>query len=172
MPDWSTSLPPLPLLDNCRETLAYNVIRTAMEAGEAFLILLTLSHSSLTAPLRVTSDAVTTTSRGDSFAPSCLNCRCPTTMKAAHPRHALPSTTLTCRLLRSLPSAPPVLIEIVRAADPDTVEARFSDFRLSGVSYDARVVEGRLGIEDFTAEPYPSAAFSPGLFRGFFKPLR
>jgi hypothetical protein len=70
--------------------------------------------------------------------------------------------------VRSLTSAPAVLIEIVRAADPDTVEARFVDFKLANVTYDAQVVEGDLTVEDFTAEPFPSASFSPSLFPGLF----
>ncbi|MFH1158065.1 MAG: DUF1833 family protein, partial [Pseudomonadota bacterium] len=40
----------------------------AAETGEAFLILLTLNHASLSAPIRVTSDGVETTSRGNVFA--------------------------------------------------------------------------------------------------------
>jgi hypothetical protein len=70
--------------------------------------------------------------------------------------------------VRSLTSAPALLIEIVRAADPDTVEARFADFRLTNVTYDAHLVQGDLTVEDFTTEPFPAAVFSPGLFPGLF----
>jgi hypothetical protein len=59
-------------------------------------------------------------------------------------------------------------MEIVLASDPDTVEAKFVDFKLTNVTYDAHVVQGDLTIEDFTAEPFPAASFSPSLFPGIF----
>ena len=53
-------------------------------------------------------------------------------------------------------------------AAPDVVEARFEDFRFTDISYDSQVIEGDLSVEDFTAEPYPAACFSPSLFPGLF----
>ena len=58
--------------------------------------------------------------------------------------------------------------EIVRRAAPDVVEARFDDFRFTNISYDSQTVSGDLGVEDFTAEPYPAGQFSPALFPGLF----
>ena len=70
--------------------------------------------------------------------------------------------------VRQLTSSPSVTIEIIRAAAPDVVEAVFQDFRFTNISYDSHVVEGDLTVEDFTAEPYPAASFSPSLFPGLF----
>ena len=56
----------------------------------------------------------------------------------------------------------------VRRAAPDVVEARFDDFRFTNISYDSQTVSGDLGVEDFTAEPYPAGQFSPALFPGLF----
>jgi len=72
------------------------------------------------------------------------------------------------KAVRSLSSAPSVLIEIVRVETPDVIEAQFQDFRLTNVTYDSQVVEGNLSIEDFTMEPFPSAVFAPGNFPGLF----
>ena len=72
------------------------------------------------------------------------------------------------RALRSLGTAPLVLIEIVRTAEPDVVEAKCEDFRLMNVSYDANLVQGNLTIEDFTAEPFPAGTFTPGYFPSLF----
>lgn len=152
-------------------TLAARMALNAQETGEAFLILLTLSHPSMQAPLRVTSDAVETQSRGESFVPFPFELTLPDDDGNGAPQARLAIDNIDrqiVRSLRELGSAPFVLIEIVRAAEPDTVEARFADFRLTDVTYDSRVVEGILGIEDFTAEPYPANVFSPGLFPGLF----
>lgn len=152
-------------------SLAARAALNAPETGEAFLILLTLSHAQLPEPLRVTSDAVETISRGNSFAPFPFELSLPDDDGDRSPEARLTIDNIDrqiVRAVRSLPSAPAVLIEIVRAADADTVEARFEDFKLTNVSYDSQVVEGYLSIEDFTAEPFPAFLFSPGLFPGLF----
>lgn len=152
-------------------SLAARMALNAQETGEAFLILLTLSHPAMQEPLRVTSDAVETQSRGESFAPFPFELTLPDDDGNGAPQARLAIDNVDrqiVRALRELGSAPFVLMEIVRAADPDTVEARFVDFRLTDITYDSRVVEGILGIEDFTSEPYPANVFSPGLFPGLF----
>jgi hypothetical protein len=53
--------------------------------------------------------------------------------------------------LRQIQAAPTVTMEVVRASEPDLVEASFPFFRLLDVRYDALVVEGELGVEDLTA---------------------
>jgi hypothetical protein len=143
----------------------------APETEEAFLILLTLSHPGLAAPLRVTSDAVDTDSRGETFAACPFDLALPDDSDARAPRARLSVDNVDraiVQAVRSLESPPAVLIEIVRAAAPDTVEARFADFRLVNVTYDAHLVQGDLCVEDFTTEPFPAAIFSPSLFPGLF----
>ena len=143
----------------------------AGESGDAFLVLLTLSHASLSPPIRVTSDSVDTVSRGDNFIAFPFEISLPDDEDRRPPRARLGIDNIDRRIVqavRSLSAAPAVLIEIVRAAAPDTVEARFVDFRLTNVTYDSSVVEGDLTVEDFTTEPFPSASFSPSLFPGLF----
>ena len=152
-------------------SLAARAALNAPETGEAFLILLTISHAQLALPIRVTSDSVVTESRGDSFAPFPFELSLPDDNDGRSPEARLVIDNIDRQIVRAvrlLPSAPLVLIEIVRAAAPDTVEARFEDFRLTDVSYDSQAVEGNLTVEDFTAEPFPAFLFSPGLFPGLF----
>lgn len=143
----------------------------AAETGEVFLVLLTLAHAGLAVPIRVTSDAVTTVSRGNSFMPFSFDLVLPDDQDGRTSRAWLVIDNVDRQIvqaIRNLSSSPTVLIEIVRAAAPDTLEAQFIDFKLVNVSYDAQRVEGVLTIEDFTAEPYPAASFSPSLFPSLF----
>ncbi len=143
----------------------------APETEDIFLILLTISHEGMSGPVRVTSDAVDTVSRGNSFVPFPFDLVLPDDQENRSPRARLVIDNIDRQIvqaLRDIATAPAVLIEIVRAADPDVVEARFVDFRLTNVSYDAFRVEGDLTIEDFTSEPFPAAIFSPNLFPGLF----
>lgn len=152
-------------------SLAARAALNAQETGDAFLVLLTLSHPQLAEPLRVTSDAVATVSRGHDFIPFPFELSLPDDAHNASPEARLAIDNIdrqVVRAVRQLNSAPYVLIEVVRAAEPDAVEAQFHDFRLTDVSYDSRVVEGNLSVEDFTAEPFPAFLFSPGAFPGLF----
>lgn len=152
-------------------SLAARTALNAAETGEAFLILLTFTHPGLAAPIRVSGDAVETVSRGETFAAYPFDLLLPDDGEGKSPRARIVIDNIDRQIMaavRSLQSAPTLLIEIVRAADPDTVEAVFHDFRLQNVTYDSQAIEGDLSIEDFTAEPYPAASFSPSLFPGIF----
>lgn len=143
----------------------------APETGEVFLVLLTIDHPDLGAPIRVTSDAVDTVSRGETFVAFPFELTLPEDGEDRPPRARLRIDNVDRRIVqavREIASAPTVLMEVVRAADPDTVEAAFPEFRLRDVSYDALVVEGELSLESFLAEPYPAGIFSPAEFPGLF----
>lgn len=143
----------------------------AAGTGEAFLILLTFSHADLPEPVRVSSDAADTDSRGMTFTAYPFDLSLPDDEDNRSPRARLAIDNVDrqiVRTIRELKTSPTVTIEIVRAADPDTVEAVFSDFRFINIMYDSRVVEGDLTVEDFTAEPFPAATFGPNIFPGLF----
>lgn len=143
----------------------------AAESNDTFLVLLTLSHADLAEPLRVSSDGQDTLSRGNNFIAYPFELSLPSDEDNRAPRAHLTIDNVDRQIVqavRTLTSAPTALIEIIRAADPDTVEAKFEDFKLTNVFYDAHTVEADLTIEDFTAEPYPAASFSPSLFPGIF----
>jgi hypothetical protein len=143
----------------------------APQTGEAFVVLLTLSHASLDTPLRVAGSDTVVFSRGDEFTPYPFALTLPDDAARQSPEARLVIDNVDRQImaaLRGLSSAPAVTIEIVRAAAPDVVEARFDAFRLGQVSYDSRLIEGILSLEDFTAEPFPAGSFSPGHFPGLF----
>jgi len=143
----------------------------ASETAEAFLILLTIDHADLTQPIRVSSDGVDTTSQSNTFVAFPFDLTLPDDMDNQAPRARLTIDNIDRQIvqaIRDIGGAPSVKIEIVRAADPDTIEASFPDFKLENVSYDAMTVQGELTLEDFTAEPFPARVFSPADFPGLF----
>lgn len=141
------------------------------ETAEAFLILLTLDHESLNNPIRVSSDAVDTESRGENYTAFPFELILPDDRENTAPRARLVIDNVSRDVLsaiKSLNSAPTMKIEIVRGSDPDTVEAIFPDFRLTNIKYNVLTIQGDLSLEDFTAEPYPSMIFSPSTFPAIF----
>jgi hypothetical protein len=143
----------------------------AQETGEAFLVLLTIDHVDLASPVRVSSDSVDTQSRGETFVAFPFRLSLPDDGDDRPPRARLAIDNVDRTIvqsLRQIDSAPRVLIEVVRGADPDAVEAVFPDFELSNARYDALTVQGELTLESFLREPYPAALFTPANFPGLF----
>lgn len=143
----------------------------APETSEVFLVLLTLHHAEMPVPVRVCNNGADITSRGEIFIAYPFQLTLPDDEDNRPPRARLAIDNVDRQIVqavRSLTSSPSVTIEIIRAAAPDTVEARFEDFRFTNITYDSHRVEGDLTVEDFTAEPYPAAGFSPSLFPGLF----
>jgi hypothetical protein len=143
----------------------------APETADAFIVLLTINHASLPQPICVTSDEVITVSNGTSFVPFPFDLTLPNDLDSKSYRAKLVIDNIDrsiVQAVRALTTAPTVLIQIVRAAAPDVIEAQFVDFTLTNVTYDAYRVQGDLTVEDFTAEPFPAAIFSPGLFPVLF----
>lgn len=143
----------------------------ASETGEAFLVLLTLSHAQLAAPIRVTTDAVATVSGGETFNPF------PFTVQLPSERgDQLAGATLVIdnidrsvvTAMRSIGSAPTVEVKVVLASDPDTVEAGPFTYTLKNAKYDALTVEGDLAFEDILNEAFPGGSFVPFTHPGLF----
>ena len=142
------------------------------DTSEVFLTLLTIDHDSLAAPIRVSSDSVDTVSNGNTFIAFPFNLALPDDTDNASPRARLTIDNIDRTIVeavRSINTAATVLIQIVLASDPDTVEISFIDFKLTNITYDDIVVTGDLTVENFTAEPFPSATFSPSLFPGIYQ---
>jgi hypothetical protein len=61
-----------------------------------------------------------------------------------------------------------ILLELVLSGSPDTVEASFSDFYITSVTYDAQKISLSLDMINLSREPFPCYSFTPGYFPGLF----
>jgi hypothetical protein len=141
------------------------------ETSEAFLILLTLTHADLAGPIRVVNNAVDVVSGGDTFLAFPFRIRLPSDTDERPPRATLQIDNVDRQIvtaIRTVTGAIGVLMEVVLASDPDTVEASFPDFTLRQVTYDALVVQGELSLEPVVLEPFPAQRFTPSAFPGLF----
>lgn len=71
-------------------------------------------------------------------------------------------------IIRDIQSPPRVLIELVLTSTPDVVEASFSGFYISNISYNADSVTCELAMTDYAVEPFPCFTFTPQYFPGIF----
>lgn len=142
----------------------------AQETGEAPLVLLTIDHPDLAAPIRVTSDAVDTVSRSETYVAFPFRVALPDdTEEAARAQLEIDNVDRQIvQALRSIASPPTVRLEVVLASTPDLVEAGPFDFQLEEARYDALVVSGELAFEPVLDLAVPGDSMSPGLFPGLF----
>ena len=143
----------------------------AGETGEAFILLLTISHAQLAAPIRVAHNSQDVTSRGNVFAAYPFQIDLPAQDPERPPRVRLAIDNVDLaivRSLRSISSPPAVTLEVVLASAPDTVEAGPFAMTLAGATYDANAIEGDLAFEDVLNEAFPGDRFTPANFPGLF----
>ncbi len=141
------------------------------ETGEAFLVLLTISHDDLAQPIRVVNNQENITSNGNLFVAFPFEIELP-----GSGGNSLPEVTLRIdnvdrqivQAIRSISGAPTVTLEVIMASTPDVIEAGPYEFTLRNATYDALAVEGRLQFKDILNEPYPADSFTPSGFPGLF----
>lgn len=147
---------------------------TAQETGEALLPLLTISHPDLAVPLRLVRNQVDVTSRGETYTAFAFDVTLPDDVDDHPPRASLVIDNISLELvdlMRSLREPPEMLLELVFAGTPDTVEASWQAFLLDQPSWDAKTIEASLVLEETLLEEVPFHAFTPGFFPGVFKAL-
>ena len=153
--------------------LSESFLRSAFsqETDEVWLILLTLSHPDLTDDIRVVHNPETITSRGQDYIGFAFDLTLPSDTEDRAPVAELRIDNVSLEIaqaVRSISSAPTVTIEIIRAADPNTVEISLTGFTLRNVRWDALAVSGSLALDDISIEPYPAGSFTPASFPGLF----
>lgn len=143
----------------------------APETGEAVLALLTMDHPNLSDPLRFTSDAQMTTSRGNDYLAYPFDIVLPSEEEEEVSSVQLQIDNVDREIVkqvRGLSGPLDVTLEVVLASDPDNVQVGPIDFELSKVTYNRLVVKGKLSFENLKQEAFPKDRFTPEDFPGLF----
>jgi hypothetical protein len=123
-------------------------------------------------PIRVTSDAVNTVSRGNTFIqyPFLLTIPTDDDLQPARARITIDNVDRSIiTSLRNIGTTPAtLLIEIVTSQAPDTVEFSSGNLTLRNVQGDAVSVTGVLGFEEILAKGFPGDTVSPLNVPGVF----
>lgn len=139
--------------------------------GGGFLELLTLSHSTLSEPLRFVNNIENVESRGETFIAFPFRVTLPNDADRSPPAARLELDNVSrqiAQIIRQITTPPTILIEIVRIDDFDTVEQVFPPFQLRNVRYSALTVSGELTVDDIMREPFPQRSFTPSEYPGLF----
>lgn len=133
------------------------------------LILITISHASLSEDIRVVNNKAAVTSGGLEYIAFPFEIQLPDSKEDSQPSAKLTICNVSREIgtaIRLISTPPSVTLTIVRQDTPDIVEAQFVGMRLNNVKYDKMTVTGDLEFEDLTREEFPSLKFSPSIFKG------
>ncbi len=153
----------------------------AQESGEIPIFLLTITHPSLTTPIRLSTDNTTristdplvygTVSRGNTFLYAGVGVQLPDEQDRAAPAAKLIIENITRELVptaRSIASPASCMIEVVLASALDTVELVFPGLDMSNLQYDQATLQFDLTMDALVTERFPSGTFGPANFPGLF----
>jgi hypothetical protein len=143
----------------------------AAQTGEAYIVLVTIDHPNLSAPLRVNDSGATVVSNGDTYDPLPFAIILPddTERQSAKAKLTIDNTDRRIiQTLRQMNGPASCVFTIVMASAPDTVEAQWDDFTIADFVADVNTVECILSMEDFSGEPYPAETFNVADFPGLY----
>ena len=144
----------------------------AQNTNVVVLLLVTIENEALEAPIRLTSNAVNTISRGNTFVRFPFDLTLPDDVEDRAPRAKLVVDNVSREiigLVRTLPTQPRVTIEVIDAAAPDAVAETYGPFLFQNAEWDAMNVSGDLMIDDRSNEPFPEGTYNPVDFPALFK---
>lgn len=143
----------------------------AQNTDEIFLMLATIDGDADGLPLRLVRNTVSVTSRANTYSPFPFDVTVPDSSSDSPPVAKFSISGITqevIQALRLVSSPLTVTIEVIRAADPGTVEVAWPTFQLRNVKWSASTVEGDLTLDNPLNEPSQSLVFSPGFAPGVF----
>lgn len=141
----------------------------AAQTGGVWLVLLTITHDSLTT-LRFVNDRQSVTSGGDVYTPVAFQASLPADRDEA-PRAIITLDNVdqaTVAAVRSITTPAAVTIEVIRASDPNTILVSYPDLRLVGARITASTIDLELTADPVVEESYPGTDFTPLLFPAGF----
>jgi hypothetical protein len=152
--------------------LSFKAIQSLQETAtaEVWLMLLTISHPSLSTPIYLVNNTVDIVSRGTTYIGLPFDIDLPNEDQDA-PGAATLSVDNVSRVIvdavRAMDVPATITLEVILASDPDTVEIAFYDMVLRNVTYDATTIKGSLQWEDILVEPI-ALQMTPARFPGMF----
>lgn len=143
----------------------------AQSSDDPLLILLTIDHDSLSAPIRLVNNTVNITSNSNEFVAWPFEFILPQDSP-----DQLPEVTLTIdnvdtqiiNTLRGLSGEVRVTVDLVLASAPDDIVASLEHLTLQVADYNVFTINGRLGFHNYLNEPFPAGRFTPQNFPGLF----
>lgn len=141
----------------------------AAQTDDIWLQLLTIEHSSLGTPIRLAANTEAVTSRSDTYLAFPFAIALPATGQESVELIVDNVSRELIDEVRSIDTPLTITLEVVRAADPDTVEAGPFEFQSRAVEYDVQRMRFTLAYEPLLNEPFPAYSYTPLDYPGLFQ---
>lgn len=149
---------------------------------EVYTLLTTFEHSTLSAPIRISSDNKDTfevlgiqtrgtVSRGNNYVFTPLDIILPDDVEGTISQAQLSIDNVAREIMdeiRNMADSPVITMEVVLASSPDSLEAVYSGFELVDVNANAIVITGTITLGNFLSEPYPGGTILPSNFQAYY----
>lgn len=146
--------------------LTVNAIRSFQdpENVDVWLVLLDISHASMAAPLRIVNNNEDITSNGNVYTAFPFEL----VLMTDDPEQ-LPEVQLTIdnvertlvQTIRSIKEPPDIVIKLIEASDPDTVEIQINDLTAKEFNYNQYSITCTLYAEDLLNQRWPADTINP-----------
>lgn len=143
----------------------------AEESVDIHVVLATISHPDLTVPIRVANFDQNITSNGNLFIALPFDVVFANSQDGSPPTASIKIDNVSRTIseqIKGLTDQPKIRIEVVRFADPDTIQHNTPLMRLTTVPITRTTVTGDLSLDNLTQEPLPARTMTPALFPGLF----
>jgi hypothetical protein len=139
-------------------------------ADEDFTVLATISHPTISEPIRLVCDTVDIVSNGNTFIGFPFEFTLPSDNEAP-PRGRIRIQNVDKRLgqvILSLETAVNLQLDVILRSDPDTLQVSYKRLKIRNITGDAVAIEGEIGVQDYTTLQWPRSraikSVLPGLF--------
>lgn len=142
----------------------------AEQTDEVWLTLLTISHPSLTEPLRCVNNIENVVSNGYTYTAVPFFVELPTENSETPGEARLRIDNIDraiVQVIREIAEPPSVSIAVVLASQPDIEEVRIDGLVLKNVGYDVGTVQGALSFDELAVEPI-CELITPDRFPGLY----
>lgn len=143
----------------------------AAQTSQVLLRLLTIEHDDLGTPLRLVDNTEAIVSDGETFQPFPFVMALPAETENELPTVELIVDNVSRELLeevRSISTPFTIILAVVLASSPDTVEASYR-LESRSATYDAQSIRFQLGAEAFMVEGFPTLTYTPTTNPGLFE---
>jgi len=145
---------------------------TQERTNAVFLMLLTIDHPDLSSPLCLVNNTVAITSRATVYQPFNFAVQLEEEKDDGVVGEAKLNIEavdqVIIQAIRGIDTAPTVLLELIIAADPDTVEVGPFSYDVIEVNYNAQSLSMTLQFQDVMDDEFPALAFTPQFTPGLF----
>jgi Domain of unknown function (DUF1833) len=143
----------------------------SQESNDPFLTLVTLSHSSFAATVRLVNNSENIISRSNTFQAFPMKIVLPIDDGESAREVQIEFDNVAREIikeLREVTTPIDVKLELVLASIPDSVQMEIDDLKIGNISYDAYKVSAKLYMDDFLFSGLTSESYTPTNFPGIF----